>query len=379
MRNIRKSLRKSRKCARAAVAAVACAVIGIAVPAALGGARASAYAEWEPPAQGSSVIYNPVTGGLDAFQVTTAGAVRYAAYQTGHGWQPWQSLGGAFQGTVSAVSTTYPVKVVNVFATARDGSLQENSYTTAAKWTGWRNLGGKLASSPAALFVSWTDSFLVFGTSPGNGLHVKAWLPQGGWQGWRPLGAYARGTPSPLLDYRADNAYVEVYVTGTDGIVKQSVLAGSRWTSLRSVGAAGVTGDPSAILDYSMGGKPEVYAASGGQLTVRSWTPGGGWKQAALGGAVKGSPAAIFDGLTGNVEVYYQGSGGTLMQYAKTPAGWSGTRGLGGSQQLQSGPVPFISNLAPPAMDVFAICNGKLAELSWSTQTRTWSWWKVIG
>lgn len=373
MRNTCKPLHGTRKCARVVVAAVAAAVTWIALPAAFSGARASA--QTLPVTQGSSVVYDTVTGDLAAFQVTPAGAVQYTTYQGGTSWQPWRSLGGNFRGTVSAVSVTTPSPVMNVFATAADGSVQENSFTAARHWTGWKSLGGRLASSPAVLFLPASNTYQVFGISSGHGLNVDTWT--GLWQGWRALGGFVTGTASPLFDNRTGN--VEVYATGTDGIVKQAALTASGWTSLRSVGASGVTGNPSAIFNPSNGGQPEVYATSGGQLTVRTWTPAAGWQQATPGEAVTGSPGAIFDDLTGNVEVYYQGSDGTLRQYARTPAGVSGTRSPGGSQQLQSDPVPLVSPLAPPAMDVFAMSGGKLMVLSWSTQTRAWGSWQVAG
>jgi len=163
-------MRNIRKLAKRVLTATVVAAMGLAIPAALGGARASASTL---DGQGLAVSANNVTGVMDLFQVLPNGTLMYAAYQANGGWQPWLSLGGGFKGTVSAVSATYPAKTLNVFATATNGNLEENSYITPGKWTGWRNLGGNLAGSPDALFVPGSNTFDVFGITSAGELAVK--------------------------------------------------------------------------------------------------------------------------------------------------------------------------------------------------------------
>lgn len=366
-----------RKRVKQAVVTTAVAAMGMAVPAVLGGAQASAAPLSN---QGSSVSANPVTGGLDLFQTQVDGTIMYAAYQARGGWQPWKSLGGKFQGTVSALSVTFPTTALNAFATAANGNLEENSYTRAGAWTGWKNLGGTLASSPAVLFEPGTNNIGVFGTDTKGNLVLDTWRARGGWTGWQILASQVTGTPSAIVDPASGN--IEVYVTGTAGKIMQVAYNNGFVGAQRSLGLAGATASPSAIYDFHLG-EPEVFFVRNGGLAELSWSRRGGWTETSLGGSFKDSPAALFDQVTSNVEVYAKGTDGTLKQDAHTWAGWTGIRNLGGSEQLGSDPVPFVNTAIPEGLDIFALAGptaaaNQPAELAWSSVTHSWNWWRVV-
>jgi hypothetical protein len=347
--------------------------MGLAIPAALGGARASASTL---DGQGLAVSANPVTGIMDLFQVLPNGTVMYATYQAKGGWQPWLSLGGNFKGTVSAVSVISPARALNVFAVATNGNLEENSSITPGKWTGWRNLGGNLAGSPDALFVPGPHTFDVFGVTTAGELEVKNWQPHGGWQGWQGIGGPVSGTPSAIIDSASGN--VEVYVAGgASGTAEESAYSQGHWTALRNLGQTGVAGNVSATFSYQLG-QPQVYSIIGGQLAELSWTPRGGWSQASVGprNYLAGTPSAFWDSVTGNVEVYAKGTDGECKGFAYTAAGWANvSNNLSGGVQIQSYPVPFATS---GAVHVFAVYNGRPAERVWSTARTFFAWWRTV-
>lgn len=134
--------------------------------------------------------------------------------------------------------------------------------------------------------------------------HVRQWR-------FKDLSAYlgaktgVSGTPSAVYDIGA--GYLEVYATGTGGVLQEYYWNPRNGWHLTSPGGALVSGSPSAVYD-PLGKDMEVYAAGRDGDLVEYYFHNGGWHPGGLPKlAVSGSPAAVYDPAGSTLEVYAAG------------------------------------------------------------------------
>jgi hypothetical protein len=286
----------------------------------------------------------------------------------------WNSLGNDFVGlTGSPAAINYGANGAyeNVFVTGADGHLHQAAFTPAgAIDPQWNDLNHPTAfdvpGHPAAfasnlvvinyggdgayenVFVTGTDgSLYVDSFNPGN---PKPW-------NWMSLGNAGVGlTGSPVaINYGANGAYENVFVTGTDGNLHQAYFTpGTGWnwrnilantnSGLGNPGMGlpgfGLTGSPAAI---NYGANENVFVTdANGNLYQAAFTPGAiapQWNSLGHPGAAFASNLVVinYNGDSANENVFVTGADGSVYQDSFIPGipgipgssgGWSGWNNL---------------------------------------------------
>jgi hypothetical protein len=329
---------------------------------------------------GAPVIYDGTRDAMEVYAIDSSGALEQNAFTPGTSWRGWESLGGSFTGTPSAVWDSY-TGAIDVFAIAAGtGALEENAYANGA-WIGWRDLGGDLAGTPAAYVDPVTHHVDVFGVAPGGALEEDAWT--GSWQGWQSLGGDVTGTPAPSYDSVTGN--LEVYVIDSDQALEEDAYTNGAWNGLRAISGyvyEGLTGSPSVVSDPGQDAEFVWALAGNGILTRFEWTPEGGWnggQALSTTGPYTGSPTAILDPYTGNIEIYAtSATTGTLSEEALTgPDDLLADRSDIGGDTPAADPVA-VNDPVLGGPDVYALDGTTLSKTTW-TASGSWTIWEPVG
>lgn len=220
-----------------------------------------------------AAYYDPATGNMEVYAVTTNGHLEQAAYHAG--WS-WHDLGGSVTGTPAALNDTITGNT-EIYVTGTDGALYQDAWTGSA-WTGVRSLGGAISGSPSAIADSVSGAVEVYATGSGStGANVEqaAWKSSTGWA-WRNLGGSVTGSPSALLD--TASGHPEVYATGTAGTLQETAYT-TGWGSWSTIGSDNTLyGSPHAVYNQVTGALDVFAIIQGlgdGELAMISWK--GGW------------------------------------------------------------------------------------------------------
>lgn len=370
--------RHSHRAVMAALAAAAISGLGMTAAPAARAASTPAASTTAAVATGAPVIYDGTRDAMEVYAIDSSGALEQNAFTPGTSWRGWDSLGGSFTGTPSAVWDSH-TGAIDVFAIAAGtGALEEDAYANGG-WTGWRNLGGDLAGTPAAYVDPVTHDVDVFGAAPGGALEEDAWT--GSWQGWQSLGGDVTGTPAPSYDSVTGN--LEVYVIDSDQALEEDAYVNGAWNGLRAIGGSvyeGLSGSPSVVSDPGQDTEYVFANAGNGILARYWWTPGnGGWTHLQTTGPYTGSPTAILDSATGNIEIYAtSASTGTLSEEALTgPDDLLADRSAIGGDTPAADPVA-VNDPILGGPDVYALDGTILSRTTW-TASSSWTAWEPVG
>lgn len=234
-----------------------------------------------------------------------------------------------------------------VFAINTSGVL-EHIYQTAANsgWSGWTTFGTTTWSQDSipAVGVNSDGRLEVFLIGLNGEVYHMYQLTPGSsastnWSGFSVLQSSFISQIAKVGLGKWANGALDLFVTGTDGVLYETHQSGSSWTSWATLGGSwGASTDIATANEKD--GREEVFMVGfNGQLyhnwqTAANSTTWNGW--ASLGGAV--SPTvrtAAGANADGHLEVFILGTDGVAYHQwengANNPTAWSGWTGFGGS------------------------------------------------
>ena len=147
----------------------------------------------------------------------TAVVFNGATYVFGIGWDDavwyrsptssgWFSLGGHI---ISDLGITTDGTSLYVTGIGRDNAMWARRLT-GSTWNGWQSLGGDVISYPATTYAAGTGYIFTIG---GDGAVWYQGVTGGTWSGWYGLGGLAESAPAAI---RHDNGHLDVFIVGTD-------------------------------------------------------------------------------------------------------------------------------------------------------------------
>jgi hypothetical protein len=258
--------------------------------------------------------------GSDVFKLGADYGFSYAADTTTWSSATWYGLD---VWGVTAIAATYFDSVAYGFAATSTGVVEDQvtSSTPTGITTG---LGGVPASALAA--VSTGSDIYVFEVGVADSSVYVDEYNGSTWSGWTDLGGLGLGGSFSSIS-AVLAATPEVFVSNSSGIY-QSVLSGSGWSSLASIGMAPST-TPTAISATTLSNN-NLYVfelGSNGQVYEETYT-GSAWTSwDALTGAAFSSISAV--GASTYAEIYAVNASG-VYEDGNSGGSWSGWNDLGG-------------------------------------------------
>lgn len=95
-------------------------------------------------------------------------------------WHGWDSLGGAIDGTPTAICRTGVL--LDVYARGTDFMLKHISMNSSGVWGAWESLGGNVTK--IAVFAPDANTIKTYHRDTSDNLIERNWTTSGGWSGW---------------------------------------------------------------------------------------------------------------------------------------------------------------------------------------------------
>src|SRR6266487_120479 len=157
----------------------------------------------------------------------------------GNNWSGWESLGGILTGAISVVPQanpgfqgiqTDPQKSLDLFALGQDHAIW-HKWGGQSFWEDWESLGGTFISSPSA--VSWATNRLdVFVPGTDHAVWHK-WWDGASWGGWESLGGSVFSVPTVVS---GGLGRLHLFALGADGTVCYKGRGSTGWGGWESLG-----------------------------------------------------------------------------------------------------------------------------------------------
>lgn len=157
-----------------------------------------------------------------AFARWNDGSIRHKGWSTAGGWQvAWEHLGGAGEGSPSAVGDSTSV---DVFATFGDGTVRTKRLTNS--WSPWSNLSGSAASQPSVVLAG--NSRVVVFRTPEGGVWLMPETANGIYESGYDAGGRTVGVPVAVARTSTE---VIIYARWVDGSIRSRVrdLSADTW------------------------------------------------------------------------------------------------------------------------------------------------------
>jgi hypothetical protein len=160
---------------------------------------------------------------IDLFAVWNR-QVQHRAYQGG-AWGPWaENLGGIT--TEAPTAASWKPERVDVLIRTADNFLSQRFWEPGVGWRDWENVGGQrmtLTSAPVAA-ATGPNRVDCFGRGSNDGHLIHAWYQGGLKQDWmEPDNLTIRDAPAIVSGATADRGRVDVFIRGTDDIMRHRV------------------------------------------------------------------------------------------------------------------------------------------------------------
>ena len=193
---------------------------------------------------------------IDLFAVWNK-QVQHLYYQSGV-WSSWaENVGGVTLDTPAAAS--YKAGRVDVLVRTADNFMSRRFWE--GSWKDWENIGGQhmtLTSAPAAV-ATGPNRIDCFARGPNDGHLIHAWYQDGQRQEWTELDNLTiRSAPAVTSAATADRGRVDVFIRGTDDILRHRVLfvsqTGASWeqgSTWKDVNMTQVLSAPAAVAWWS--------------------------------------------------------------------------------------------------------------------------------
>lgn len=323
---------------------------------------------------GAEADYNPVSGNLEVYGISSSRALVQRYWHPGDGWSGWQVLGGSTLAGRPAAIYNPASGYLEVYARTTAGTVQEFWWNPANGWHGPTDLGGSVTGDPAAVYDPITGSLEIWAVGTDGAMQEDGWVPVVGWSGWNNRGGSLSGSVSAI--YNPGSGNMDYYAAGaSNGPLEQlywNPSHGFNWNNL-----GGSITVPTAVYN-PVSGSLEVYAInSSGGVYEDSWHPVQGWSGfQTRSGTILFRPAAHWNPINGNLEVYGVNSSDALVEdYWNASSGWSGWQSRGGAVNSSTGLYDPDSGNS----EIYALgTNGTLYEDYWSPSTG-WSGWLAVG
>lgn len=324
---------------------------------------------------GAEAIYNPLSGDLEVFGISSSRTLVERHWHAGDGWSGWQVLGGSTLAGHPAAIFDPASGNVEVYARTTAGTVQEAWWNTVTGWHGPFDLGGSVTGDPAVVYNPITGSLEIWAVGTGATMQEDAWAPVNGWSGWRNRGGSVTDSVSAI--YNPGSGNMDYYAAGaSNGSLEQLYWNPSRGFNWNNLG--GLITSPTAVYNPVSGGL-EVYAVngSGGAVYEDNWHPVQGWSGwQSRGGTILYRPAVNWNPISGNLEVYGLNSSDALMEdFWNASSGWSGWQSRGGAVNASTG----LYDPGSGNVEIYALgTDGTLDEDYWNP-SKGWSGWLAVG
>jgi SpoIID/LytB domain protein len=255
-------------------------------------------------------------GNTDLFAAGPAGDVLHRRNVSGHGWQPWSSLGGGLTGSPGALRLADGSS--RVYIRSATNNLYEGRLTAAGAFLGWqRRVTGGVTSRPYP--VRLPDGSVHVYYLSGTALRYTSFTASDGLGSTVNLGGNIQADIAPAAAVTGPGAVtVVVAANGTHAIATRSLVSG-RWSAWATIGGAtnsdlGASSPAAGVVDIYL------RATSSGALYTRRATKGrwSGWTN--TGG---GLSAGIFASTLGaNTQIWSIGVSGKTYLRPRTASGF---------------------------------------------------------
>jgi hypothetical protein len=153
--------------------------------------------------------------------------VQHLYYQGGV-WSSWaENLGGVTTDTPAAAS--WKRGRVDVLVRTADNFMSRRYWE--AGWKDWENIGGQhmtLTSAPSAV-ATGPNRIDCFARGPNDGHLIQAWYQDGQRQEWTEIDNLTiRSAPAVTSAATADRGRVDVFIRGTDDILRHRIFFASQ-------------------------------------------------------------------------------------------------------------------------------------------------------
>jgi hypothetical protein len=283
---------------------------------------------------------------------------------------------------------------MELFAIGTSGLLYHNYQTSAnGAWSGWIALGTTTWSQDSlpAVGVNSDGRLEVFLVGlNGEVYHIYQLTPgssaSANWSSFSVLQSSFISQIAKLAVSKMANGSLDLFITGTDGVLYHSYQSGGAWTSWASLGGSWGPGTDIAVANEKDGREEVFMVGFTGQLyhnwqTAANSANWNGW--VSLSGAV--SPTvriAVGANADGRLEAFTLGTDG--IAYCKSQntvnntTSWSSWTGMGGSWETDAKPV--VASDVNGDMELFLI--GHTGNVYHNYQTApngSWSGWVSLG
>lgn len=219
--------------------------------------------------------------------------VQHRGYQSGN-WNPWtENLGGTTD-DAPAAATWKPERVdVLIRTTANLMARRFWEAGVTSGWKEWEGIGGQaqtLTSAPVAVATA-PNRIDCFARGANDGHLIHAWYRDGQKQDWVEIDNLTiRDTPAVASGTTADRGRVDIFIRGTDDILRHRVY----YTALQSGGTTvytAVAGDYllniarkfNMTLEHLKALNPQIRPPDyivhpGDRIVVSQTTPASGWE-----------------------------------------------------------------------------------------------------
>ena len=248
-------------------------------------------------------------------------------------WGNWQEIGSPTIGATSDPGVVTTSGRIDVFIRGGDNALWQRSRIDGI-WSNWASLGGGLQGSPDAAAMA-DNKFDVVIKGNDNHVYRKAFR-QDAWRDWTfldsPASAGVTSDPSIVIENRRQ----VIFVRGYDGALWRREINNGVWSGWISMGGS-LTSAPDAA-SYGPGHMDVVIRGSDNTLYHRYYLNGTWYDWAPLGappGLIITEDPSI-SAANGRVDVFVRASDNALWQRSYINDGWGPWISLGGT--LTSGP-----------------------------------------
>lgn len=253
-----------------------------------------------------AAVRDAADGSVDLFSTGPRGEVYHRQFESGRGWLPWQSLGGALVGGPAALRRADGT--AQVWFRGQGNTLHSGRVSATGAFLGWQHWGGVVTSRPYPVRMP-DGSTLVFFTGGDGALWYGSWSAALAFTGWHALGGALAAGAGPGAASTGPGAVTAV-VNAANATVYTRAYAAGRWGPWVGRGGSAV-GDVAAASPAAGVFDAYVRGTTGALYTARGSGP---WVNA--GGTLAAGPFAA--ATPGRTDVYALGADGATFQRVRT-------------------------------------------------------------
>ena len=270
----------------------------------------------------------------------------YVKQQQNGTWGVWKSIGGVAYSGAGVGAASWGGDRIDAFVTGTTNNVYHAS--NANGWA-WQNLAG-ISTSAVGATSDATNEVTVFCRGSDGACWYKEWNGSA-WGSWTSLGGQILANTGPCA-CSLSVGRLDVFVTGTNGVIYHKYRAGGVWTSTwenLTQGGFQTTASPGAAAVSSTQLAVFAQGKDNGSLYMLEWNDGAwdaAWLQ--LGGtlATGTGPGVCADAT--NYHVFVTGTNAAIYHTYGNGDVWYAWENLGGKDSIDpTEPTPGTGGVIP--------------------------------